>query len=144
MDLDQIQNMLMSEYNTNSPANDYVSSATAGINQQTRKRVQDLLGKFSSTGMGRSGISGAAENDIYSNAGQNISQVNAKGEEMTQNNHMQVLSQLLGLSEYQDSKPGFGDVLGAVGGKLLGGATGGLGSALGGGLANLLGSGAPK
>jgi len=131
MDLDQIQNMLMSEYNNNSPANDYVSSATAGINNQTRKRVKDLLGKFSTTGMGRSGISGAAQNDIYSNAGQNISQVNAQGEEMTQRNHMQLLSQLLGLAEYQDSKPGFGDVLGAVGGKLLGSATGGVGAGAG-------------
>ena len=131
MDLDQIQNMMMSEYQNNQPANDYVSSATAGINNQTRKRVKDLLGKFSTTGMGRSGISGAAQNDIYSNAGQNISQVNAQGEEMTQRNHMQLLSQLLGLAEYQDSKPGFGDVLGAVGGKLLGSATGGVGAGAG-------------
>src|ERR1035437_3045856 len=111
--------MLLQEYGNNQPANDYVSSATAGINNQTRKRVKDLLGKFSTTGMGRSGISGAAQNDIYSNAGQNISQVNAQGEQMTQQNHMQTLSQLLGLAEYQDQKPGFGDVLGAVGGKLL-------------------------
>jgi hypothetical protein len=139
MDLDQIQNMLMSEYNTNSPANDYVSSATAGINQQTRKRVQDLLGKFSSTGMGRSGISGAAENDIYSNAGQNISQVNAKGEEMTQNNHMQVLSQLLGLGEYEDAKPNFLDTIAGIGGKLGGSALGGVGSAAGTKLSGLLG-----
>jgi len=138
MDLDQIQNMLMSEYNTNSPANDYVSSATAGINQQTRKRVQDLLGKFSSTGMGRSGISGAAENDIYSNAGQNISQVNAQGEEMTQNNHMQILSQLLGLEEYKDAKPNFLDTIAGIGGKLGGSALGGVGSAAGTKLSGLL------
>ena len=131
MDLDQIQNMLMSEYNNNSPANDYVSSATSGINNQTRKRVKDLLGKFSTTGMGRSGISGAAQNDIYSNAGQQISQVNAQGEQMTQQNHMQTLSQLLGLSEYQDSKSGFGDILGAISGKLVGSATGGLGAGAG-------------
>lgn len=139
MDLDQIQNMLMSEYNNNSPANDYVSSATAGINNQTRKRVQDLLGKFSSTGMGRSGISGAAQSDIYSNAGQNISQVNATGEQMTQQNHMQVLSQLLGLSEYQDAKPNFLDAIAGIGGKLGGSALGGVGSAAGTKLSGLLG-----
>ena len=144
MDLDQIQNMLMSAYGNDQPEQDYVGTATASINNQTRKRVKDLLGKFSTTGMGRSGISGAAENDIYSNAGQQISQVGAQGEQMTQQNHMQILSQLLGLSEYQDSKSGFGDILGAVGGKLLGSATGGLGSALGGGLAGLLRLGAPK
>ena len=131
MDLDQIQNMLMQEYGNNTAANDYVSSATSGINNQTRKRVKDLLGKFSTTGMGRSGISGAAQNDIYSNAGQQISQVNAQGEQMTQQNHMQTLSQLLGLSEYQDSKSGFGDILGAISGKLVGSATGGLGAGAG-------------
>lgn len=131
MDLDQIQNMLMQEYGNNTAANDYVSSATSGINQQTRKRVNDLLGKFSTTNMGRSGISGAAQNDIYSNAGQQISQVNAQGEQMTQQNHMQTLSQLLGLSEYQDSKSGFGDILGAISGKLVGSATGGLGAGAG-------------
>jgi hypothetical protein len=131
MDLDNIEQLMMNEYNNNNAANDYASSATAGINQQTRKRVKDLLGKFSSTGMGRSGISGAAESDIYSNSGQQISDVNARSEQMTQQNHMQVLSQLLGLSEYQDSKSGFGDVLGAVGGKLLGSATGGLGAGAG-------------
>ena len=73
----------------------------------------------------------AAQNDIYSNAGQQISQVNAQGEQMTQQNHMQTLSQLLGLSEYQDSKSGFGDILGAISGKLVGSATGGLGAGAG-------------
>ena len=131
MDLDQIQNMLMQEYGNNTAANDYVSSATAGINNQTRDRVKKLLSKFSTTNMGRSGISGAAQNDIYSNAGQQISQVNAQGEQMTQQNHMQTLSQLLGLSEYQDSKSGFGDILGAISGKLVGSATGGLGAGAG-------------
>lgn len=131
MDLDQIQNMLMQEYGNNTAANDYVSSATSGINQQTRKRVNDLLGKFSTTNMGRSGISGAAQSGIYSDAGQQISDVNARGEQMTQQNHMQTLSQLLGLSEYQDSKSGFGDILGAISGKLVGSATGGLGAGAG-------------
>ena len=131
MDLGNIEQMLLSEYGNNTAANDYASSATAGINDLTRKRVKDLLGKFSTTGMGRSGISGAATNDVYSSAGQNISDVNARSEQMTQQNHMQVLSQLLGLSEYQDSKPNFLDVLAGVGGKVGGSALGGVGAGAG-------------
>jgi hypothetical protein len=131
MDLSNIEQLLMQNYNDNSAANDYASSATAGVNNQTRKRVKDLLGKFSSTGMGRSGISGAAQSDIYSNAGQNISDINTRSEQMTQQNHMQTLSQLLRLSEYQDTKSGFGDILGAISGKLVGSATGGFGAGAG-------------
>jgi hypothetical protein len=139
MDLDNIEQLMMNEYNNNNAANDYASSATAGINQQTRKRVKDLLGKFSSTGMGRSGISGAAESDIYSNSGQQISDVNARSEQMTQQNHMQVLSQLLGLGEYEDAKPNFLDTIAGIGGKLGGSALGGVGSAAGTKLSGLLG-----
>jgi hypothetical protein len=56
---------------------------------------------------------------------------------------MQILSQLLGLSEYQDSKSGFGDIVAAIGGKVAGSATGGLGSALGGSGASKQNQGVP-
>ena len=77
--------------------------------------------------------------ELCSNAGQNISQVNAQGEEMTQNNHMQILSQLLGLEEYKDAKPNFLDTIAGIGGKLGGSALGGVGSAAGTKLSGLLG-----
>lgn len=114
MDLDQIQSLLMGELNNNQPYKDYVSSASANINNLTRKRVRDLLSKYSTTGLGRSGISGAALNGVYSTAGQNLSNVAAQGATMQAQNRQQILSQMLGLAEYQDSKPGFGSILGQL------------------------------
>ena len=137
MDESTIQQMLMSAYN-NDPSKDYVSTATGSINDQTRKRVRDLLSKFSTTGMGRSGISGAATNDIYSNAGQQISQVGAQGEQMQAQNQQNILGKLLGLYEYQDQKTSFGDVLGGMAGVFGGSLLGGAGGALGKGLAGLI------
>lgn len=141
MDISNIENMLIEAYNNPAPFRNYVSTATTGINEQTRKRVRDLLGKFSTTGMGRSGISGAALGDIYSGAGQNISEVGARGATMEAQNRNQILNQLLGLAEYQDQKVGFGDVLGFLGGELGGSVLGKVGGALGGKLTDLLGLG---
>jgi hypothetical protein len=138
MDESQVYDLLMSEYNNSQPYQDYTSTATASINNQTRKRVRDLLSKFSTTGMGRSGISGAAMNDIYSNAGESISSVGANAATMEAQNRQAILGKLLGLYEYEDNKTNFGDVLGFVGGNLLGSATGGFGSKLGNKLSDLL------
>lgn len=138
MNLDKIEQMLMQSMDNNQPYQDYMSTAVGGINNQTKKRIRALLSKFSNTGMARSGISGAAENDIYSNAGEQIQNVSAQGGLMQQQNRNQILAQLLGLAEYQDSKPGFLDFLGGIGGNIVGSATGGLGTAIGSKLAKLL------
>jgi len=131
MELSDIQNLIMSGLNDNTAEKDYASSATAGINNLTRKRIKDLLAKFSSTGMGRSGIGGASMNDIYSNAGEQISDVNARAEQMPQQNRNQAISQLLGLQQLQQEQPGWSDVLGAVGGGLAGSFLGPLGAGAG-------------
>jgi hypothetical protein len=138
MDLNEIESMLMSAYGNDKPVQDYVSTATTGINNLTRKRVRDLLSKFSTTGMGRSGISGAAMNDIYSNAGESISEVGARGEEITANNRSRIIGQLLGLAEYQDQKTNVGDVLGFLGGTLGGSILGPVGGAIGSKLGKLI------
>jgi len=138
MDAGQLQQMLQSQYDNSTPVNDYISSASAGINNQTNKRVRDLMSRFSNTGMSRSGISGASLNDIYSNAGGQLSNVASQGEMMNMQNRSQILNQMLGLYKYQDQKPTWGDVAGGVAGSLLGSATGGFGTAIGGALGKLI------
>ena len=113
MDYGSIMNMLQGLY-ANDPSQAYVGSATAAINNQTKKRVKDLQSKFSTTGMSRSGISGAAENDIYSNAGQNLSEVNAKGEEMNMNNKMNILGMMDKTQELDDQASPWGSILGKI------------------------------
>ena len=113
MDYGSIMNMLQGLY-ANDPSQAYVGSATAAINNQTKKRVKDLQSKFSTTGMSRSGISGAAENDIYSNAGQNLSEVNAKGEEMNMNNKMNILGMMDKTQELDDQASPWGGLLGKL------------------------------
>jgi hypothetical protein len=136
MDLDQIQNMLSSQYNNNQPANDYVSGASAQINNLTRSRVKSMLSKYATTGMNRSGISGVALNDTYANADEQLSSVANQGAVMKQQNQMQALGQMSNIAEYQDQKPGALDYLGSLGGQLIGT---GLGSGVG-----TLGSGLAK
>ena len=104
-DLSMIQNFLGQQYANPSGGKELVSSASTQINNLTRKRVRDLLSKFSTTGMGRSGISGAATNDIYSGAGENLASASAKGAELDQNTRMQALGEMGKIAEYQDSKP---------------------------------------
>jgi hypothetical protein len=138
MEENQIYDMLMNEYNNSQPYMNYVTSATASINNNTRKRVRDLLSRYSTTGMGRSGISGSALNDIYSNAGESISSVGANAATMEAQNRQAILGKLLGLYQYEDSKTGVGDVLGDIGGNLIGSVTGGFGSKIGDKLAGLI------
>ena len=113
MNENDLYQMLMGEYNNPQPAQDYISTASANINNLTRKRARNLMSQYSTTGMGRSGIEGAALNDVYSNAGQNLSQVAAQGEQMRAQERMQALSKMLGLYEFnQSQQPNWGDVLG--------------------------------
>ncbi len=51
MDYENIMNMLQGLY-TKNPAQNYVASASANINNLTRKRSKDLLSRYSTTGMG--------------------------------------------------------------------------------------------
>ena len=139
MNEDQLYQMLMGEYNNSQPAQDYVSSASANINNLTRQRARKLMSQYSTTGMGRSGLGGAALNDIYSTAGQNLSQVAAQGEQMQQQARQNALHGLLGLYEFnQQNNPSFGQVLGGIGGSLAGSLLGPAGAAIGGGLGSKL------
>ena len=144
-DLASVSNMLMGDYNNSLPVQNYVSAASTGINNQTNKAIRDLWSRFATTGMSRSGIGGAAANQIYSGAGQNLSNVAAQGEVMQQQARENDINKLLGIAQYEDSKPTFGDyigsILGQVGGTALGALTGGLSTGLTGGLSSLLGGG---
>ena len=133
MDENQLYQMLMGEYNNPQPAQDYISTASANINNLTRKRARNLMSQYSTTGMGRSGIEGAALNDVYSNAGQNLSQVAAQGEQMRAQERQNALHSLLGLYEFnQQNNPSFGQILGGIGGTLAGSLLGPVGAGIGG------------
>ena len=119
VDLQQIQNILTSQLGSN-PATDYVSSASANINNLTKKRVQDWLSKMSTTGMGRSGISAIGANEAYATGDQGLSDVAARGEQMDASYKQDIVSKLLNLGEYQDQKPGLGDYLGSLAGQIAG------------------------
>jgi len=122
--LDNISDMLMGDANNSAPVNNYVSTASAGINNQTNEAVKKLMAKFATTGMNRSGISGVALNDAYKTGGQELNNVAAQGEMMQQQQRTQAIQQLLGISQYEDQKPGIMDYLGSVLGQVGGMAAG--------------------
>ena len=76
--------------------------------------------------MGRSGISGAATNDIYSGAGENLVDASAKGAELDASHRMQALGEMGNIAQYEDSKPTFMDFAGSLLGQ-AGGIAGGMG-----------------
>ena len=76
--------------------------------------------------MSRSGISGVAQNDIYSNAGEQLSSVSAQGAQMDERTRMQALQGMEGIAQYEDQKPTFLDFLGSMAGQ-VGGMAGGMG-----------------
>lgn len=126
MDLSNISSLYQSEYNNPTAGKEFVSSASSQIQNLTKKRVRDLLSKFSTTGMSRSGISGVAQNDIYSNAGEQLSGVAAQGAQMDENTRMKALQGMEGIAQYEDQKPTFLDFLGSMAGQ-VGGMAGGMG-----------------
>lgn len=135
MDYGQIMNMLQGLYSQN-PAQQYVSSASANINNLTRKRARDMLSRYAITGLGRSGVSGTALNDVYSSAGQELSDVAARGAEMDFNNKYNLINSMLQVQQLENQPSPWGLLLGQLlsGGLQLGG------SAI---LANAMKSGAP-
>lgn len=127
----------MGELKNNTPTNTLISSGTRNINNLTRKRVNDLLSRLSTTGLGRSGISGAALNDIYSSAGDSLANVSAQGAQLQANQRSDLINKLLGLYKYQDqSSFDLGDILGTGLGLVAGSALGPIGAAAGGKLAS--------
>lgn len=134
MDLAYIQNLLQDQYNNVTPVKDFVSTASGNINKQTKKRVRDMNSKFANTGMGRSGISGVALNDIYSNSADSLQSVAAQGENMEQNYRTNLLGQMGSIAQYEDQKPTaldyLGSLLGQAGGVGLGAISGGAGASL--------------
>lgn len=141
MNANELYAMINGQMNAN-PGDQMASTATASINKLTGKRVRDLMSRFSNTNMARSGISGVAANDMYSNAGESIGKVNAEAEQMNMQNRSDMISKLLGLYQYEDnakrSETDWMDVLGGIGGKFLGSAAGGAGGVVGDKLGGLL------
>ena len=121
---------------------EFTSTATANINRLTNKRVRDLLSRFATTGLNRSGISGAALSDVYSTAGQNLSDVAARGAELDFQSRQAIINQLLGLEQlkFQREQADFdiGDILGAVGGGFAGSVLGPVGAGAGRKISDLL------
>lgn len=136
-DLGLIQNWLGQQFMNPQGGSQLTSNASTQINNQTRGAITNLLSKFSTTGMGRSGISGAATNGIYSGAGEQLTNASAQGAQLDQNTKMQSLGEMGQIAQYQDQKPGFMNFLGSLFGQAGGTATGF-------GLAKLLGFGGGK
>ena len=113
MELSSINSLIQSLYNQN-PSKNFVNNATAGINNLTGKRVQDMLSQYSTTGLGRSGIQGAALNDIYATAGDNISNIQAQGAQMDYNNKAELIRQMLQSYQIDQQPSGWGEILGQV------------------------------
>lgn len=92
--------------------NSYYSAAASDINKQTNKNVDDTLSRFATTGLSRSGIQGAALDDIY--AGGSDAITNAAGQETM--NKLGILNSLISVQNSQeqlDNQPsGWGQVLG--------------------------------
>jgi hypothetical protein len=135
MDANKIYNLIMGEYNNSTPYKDYMSAAIGGINRQTQKRANEMQSKYATTGMGRTGTSGAALSDIYSTGGESITSAAAQGATMQAQSRQNLINQLLGLYQTESANEAqssdWGDVLGSMAG-LFGGATlGKLGSRLG-------------
>ena len=141
MPLQEIEGLLRGQLD-NPVGDQFVSSASANINNLTNKRVRDLMSRFSTTGLGRSGISGAALNQVYSTAGQNLSDVAAQGAQLDEQSRRAIINQLLGLEQLKFQREqqdfGFGDVLGAVGGGVLGSVLGPVASGAGSKIGELL------
>jgi len=135
MDANKIYNLIMGEYNNSTPYKDYMSAAIGGINRQTQKRANEMQSKYATTGMGRTGTSGAALSDIYSTGGESITSAAAQGATMQAQSRQNLINQLLGLYQTESANEAqssdWGDVLGSMAG-LFGGATlGKLGSRFG-------------
>lgn len=141
MNANELYAMINGQMNAN-PGDQMASTATASINKLTGKRVRDLMSRFSNTNMARSGISGVAANDMYSNAGESIGKVNAEAEQMNMQNRSNMISKLLGLYQYEDqakrSETDWTDVLGYGAGTLLGSTLGPVGAAIGGKIGGLI------
>ena len=118
-------------YNQPGLAGDITSIASKGINDQTRTRVDDLLSRLATSGRDITGISGAALNNVYSNAGKQLTNASVQGANADRNMRLNILSQLLGLQINEDNQPGFLDSLGGIVGSLAGGFGGSLGSKIG-------------
>ena len=109
-------------------------AATRGIGNLTSQRVQDALSRLSTSGLGRTGISGSLLNNIYAKAGD--SYANAASKESSR--RTQIIHQLLGLQKQEDSQFGIGDVFGSILGLGLGSVLGPLGAGVGKKLSGLL------
>ncbi len=119
MDAGRLYELMMNEYNNTGPIRDYTSSAIGGVNRLTNKRVRDLLSRYATTGMGRTGTSGAALSDVYSTAGRNITEATTQGALMEQQQRQRSIENLLNLYQFEESQPGWEDMVG----KLLGSGT---------------------
>jgi hypothetical protein len=119
------------EYLNNQDGGKAFSMASKGINDQTRQQVQALLSHYATSGLSRSGIQGAALNNIYSTSENALGNAAVSADQAAANRRLQILQMLLGNKAYQDSQPGFGDFLGSAFGTLTGALTGGIGTAVG-------------
>lgn len=120
MDADQLYQLIMGQMNNNQAGNDYTATASANINNATNKNVKGLQSKFATTGLGRSGIGGAAINDAYATGNEGLSQAAAQGEQINQQNRSDMLNKLLGLYQFDQSQPNLGNTLLGIGSNIAG------------------------
>jgi len=93
---------------------DFVSNASAQINRQTDRNVEDTLSRFSTTGLGRSGIGGAAVNDIYAGSADALTNVAAQGSQMDVQNKLAAINGMLQVKQLQDQPSAWGQILGQL------------------------------
>ena len=140
LDNRKLENLLTGELDTSQ----MISSGSQQIGNLTSSRINRLLSKFATTGLGRTGIGGSALNNIYGQAGQSLTNL----ESGAASKRSDIIGKLMKLYEYKqtekarkDSQIGFGDVVGGVLGLFGGSALGGLGAGAGSKLTELLGLG---
>jgi len=109
------RHMLWRQYYNNDNGGGAFSMASKGINDQTNKAVTNLLSRFSNSGLSRSGIQGAALNNLYGQANNALGNTAVNADQAAQQRKLQILQMLFGEQRQQDSEPSaFGSILGSL------------------------------
>lgn len=94
---------------------DAFNVASGAINDVTQKRVQDLLSRYSTSGLSRSGIQGAALNNVYANTDKALGSAAVQSKESMANRRARIIAMLLQNQQYEDSQPSaFGQIAGSL------------------------------
>lgn len=109
------QQLIRNEIDRFTDGGEALSVASTQISNLTRKRVRDLLSRFSTTGLSRTGITGAALSDVYAGANVALGSAAVKADELKSRRRMEMIQLLLGQQRFEDSQPSiWGNILGQL------------------------------